>query len=43
VGQPRVRRIFDVAHGCNPVLSVKHSIAEARMFGEKEMNREVRV
>src|SRR6266481_10153624 len=29
VGQPGIRRIFDVAHVCNPVLWMKHRIAEA--------------
>ena len=34
--QPGVRRVFDVTHVCNPVLSMKHRIAEVRMFGEKK-------
>ena len=34
MSQPGIRRIFDETHICNPVLSMKHSIANPITFGE---------
>jgi hypothetical protein len=35
MGKPGIGWILYVAHACNPVLSMKHRIAEMEIFGEE--------